>query len=109
VKMDLPPFDRELKWLSSLLRDLKFLEHLAIGGECRRALRWMRLGVARGTTSLRFRTLTIRWGEHERHQALRLKRFVDPAGLNIALICIPDPAAHDEGEAETDTDSSSED
>ena len=82
VKIDLPPLDRELKWLSSLLRDLKLLEHLDIRSECRLA-RWLRHKMARGTTSFHFRTLITRWGEHG-------------------------PGAYDKGEAETDTDSSSD-
>ena len=81
--------------LIGLLRDLKFLEDLEFGGECGRPLSWL-CYVMREAIYLRIQTLTVRRGEYERHQALRLKRLFAAAGLNVTLICTPDPGAQEE-------------
>jgi hypothetical protein len=109
VNMISSPFSQELEWFIELLGDLEFLEHLDIGGECGRALRWLRHEIAREAISPRLKTLTVRSGESERHQALVLKHLVNATGLDMTLICIPDPRVHEEGRVEADTDSSSDD
>jgi len=95
VNMASPPSDQELEWLMGLLRDLKSLEDLEFGGECGRALSRLRHYVAREAISLRIQTLTVRRGEDERRQALGLKRLFDAAGLNVTLICAPDPGGQE--------------
>jgi len=71
-----------------LLRDLKSLEDLEFWGECGRALSRLGHYVAREGIPLRIQTPTVRRGEDERRQALRLKRLFDAAGRT--LICAPD-------------------
>ena len=109
VNLALPPTRQELEWFIGLLRDLRFLEHLEFGGECGCAIQFLRYEVARKAISLRIQTLTVRCGEYARRRALWLKKCLfDTAGLNVTLICIPDPGVHEEGEAEMDTDSFSD-
>ena len=91
----------EVKWLIGLWRDLTFLADLEIGGECYRAL-----GILRDHCSserLPIRTLTVRdCGERERIQALELKRSLDASGLDVSLVCIPDPRAQEVIRVEVD-------
>ena len=109
MNLALPPTSQELEWFIGLLRDLRFLEHLEFGGECGRAIQLLRYEVARKAISLRIQTLTVRCGEYARRRALSLKkRLFDTAGLDVTLICIPDPGVNEEGEAEMDTDSFSD-
>jgi len=68
-----------------LLRDLKSLEDLEFWGECGRALSKLGHYVACEGISLRIQTLTVRRGEDERRQALRLKRLFDAAGRDLDL------------------------
>ena len=46
--------------------------------------------------SLCIQTLTVRRGEYERCQALRLKHLFDVVGLKVTLICTPDTGAQEE-------------
>jgi len=68
-----------------LLRDLKSLEDLEFEGEYGHALGRLGHYVARGAISLRIQTLTVRRGEDERRQALRLKRLLDTARRDLDL------------------------
>ena len=77
-------------WLVGLLRDLGSLEHLELNGRCGYVLRRLRrMMVGRGIL-LGVKTLTVRSGAYEIHQALRLKDVVDGLGLGIIVICIQD-------------------
>ena len=95
VNIVFPPSDQELEWLIELLRDLRFLEDLEFGGECGRALSRLCHYMAREAIFLCIQTLTVRRGEPERCEALRLKRLFDAAGLNLTLIFTPDPGAQE--------------
>ena len=108
ASMVFTPSDQELEWLIELLRHLKFLEVLELGGECGRALSRLRYYMAREATSFHIQTLTVRrgGGEYARRQALRLKRLFDVASLNITMVCIPE--IHEERGAKADADSSSD-
>jgi hypothetical protein len=78
-------------WLVDLLRDLGSLEHLELEGFCNYTLRRLRQMMVRGDIILGVKTLTVRSGEYEIHQALRLKEVADGLGLEIIVTCIPDP------------------
>lgn len=106
VNIVFPPSDQELEWLIELLRDLRFLEDLEFRGECSRALSRLRHYMAREVIFLCIQTLTVRCEEHERREALALKRLFDAAGLNVTLIFTPDPGAQEGREVEADADGS---
>ncbi|KAF9782902.1 hypothetical protein BJ322DRAFT_1073218 [Thelephora terrestris] len=91
----------EFDWLSRLLQDLEFLEHLELGGECGEGLRWLCGEMTQDRMHSGVETLTVRCGEHERPQALKLKRLADAAGVTTTLICASDPRVHEEREAGT--------
>ena len=103
VNMVFPPSDQALEWLVGLLRDLKFLEGLELGGECDRALSRLRYCMSRGDISLRIQTLIVHRGGYARTQALVLKDLIDATGLNVTLICPPDPEVQEGREVETET------
>ena len=90
-------------WFIELLQDLTGLEHLELGGGCGGAILWLCHEISQETAPARIQTLMVRYGEHERPQALRLKQLADAAGLTTTLICVPDPGARGENEVETDT------
>ena len=98
----------EFNWLSGLLRDLEFLEHLELGGECGEGLRWLCEEMTQDRMHLRIRSLTVRCGEHERRQALRLKYLADAAGVTTALICTPDPRVREERDAQRSREGSND-
>ena len=85
VNMMFPPSDQELERFMELLRDPKSLEDFEFWGECGHALSRLGHYVAREGISLRIQTLTVRRGEDERHQALRLKRLFDAGGRDLDL------------------------
>jgi len=60
VNVVLPPTGQEFEWLIGLLRDLKFLEHLELGGKCGLALRRLRRAMAQEAISLRIQTIGMR-------------------------------------------------
>ena len=88
VNMVSPPSDQELEWLTGLLRDLKSLKDLEFGGEFDYSLSRLGHYVVREGISLPIKTLTVRRGEDERRQALRLKCLFDAGGRDLDL-CIP--------------------
>ena len=88
VNMVSPPSDQELEWLIGLLRDLKSLKDLEFGGEFDYSLSRLGHYVVCEGIPLRIQTLTVRRGEDERRQALRLKCLML---LDVTLICAPDP------------------
>ena len=100
------PSDRKFQWFIVLLRDLMWLEHLELDGECEDAIQWLCREMKEGTRSLPIQTLTVRCGKHVRRQALRLKRLADAAGLTTTLVRVPDPGAYKKGEVETDPEGS---
>ena len=54
--------DQELEWFRGLLRDLKCLGHIEIGGKCDSALRWLCGSMAQGRIHPRVGTLAVRYG-----------------------------------------------
>ena len=103
INMAHQPIFQDCMWFIELLRDLTGLEHLELGGECGGAIRWLCGEISEETTSIRIQTLIVRYGEHERLQALRLKQLADAAGLTTTLICVPDPGVRGESEVGVDT------
>ena len=101
MNMVLRPSSREFLWCTRLLRDLKYLDHLELRGECGDMILWLCREITKGTRSLPIQTLTVRCGEPKRHQGLKLKCLADAAGLTMTLVCASDPAAH-EGEVGMD-------
>ena len=89
-------------WLVELLRDLRSLEHLELGGRCESAIRSLCQEMTKEPISVPIRTLTVRCEEQEKPQALRLKQLADAAGLITVLIFVPDPEVREEGEMEAD-------
>ena len=91
-----PQVDQKLEWLGGLLRDLKFLEHLELGGECGDTLRWLCDKMEQERAPFHVRTLTVRCGENEKGLALRLKGLADAAGFSTTLVCSPGPGVYKE-------------
>ena len=92
MNMVSPSSDQELEWLMELLRDLRSLKYFEFGGELGCSLSRLGHYVVREGIPLRIQTLTVRRGEDERRQALRLKCLML---LDVTLICAPDPGGRE--------------
>ena len=98
--------DQELEWFRGLLRDLKCLEHMEMGGKCGNTLRWLCGSIAQGRIHPHIGTLTVRYGVGEKRWALKLRRLADACDITTTLIYIPDPGVHGRGEADLGSDDS---
>ena len=85
----------EDSWLANLLRDLGSLEHLELEGYCGYILRYLRRKVMRKTHLSPIKSLTVRSGAYEIHQATKLKDVADSLNWELAVACINDPKISD--------------
>jgi hypothetical protein len=80
-----------VRWLCGLLGDLKFLEHLELGGKCDGALRCICDEIEQRNLPLYVQTMTVHHGEQGKSEAQRLKHLANAAGVVVTLICTSDP------------------
>ena len=80
-------------WLVGLLKDLKSLKHLELGGECGDAIQWLCGEMMQDKRSIPIKTLCIRCGGHDMDLARWLKRLAGIVGIAATVICVPEPRA----------------
>ena len=101
--------DLEDVWVVSLLRDLRFLEHLEFRGCCGYMLRYLRRMVMGGVTFPSMKTLTVYSGsKYETRQVHRLKDVVDELGLGISVTWIKECETPDDEQNDPENDGGSE-
>jgi len=98
ANMAFAPSDQELEWLIGLLRHLKSLKELELCGKSNAVLGWLRHYMAREATSFHIQTLTVRYGGegYLRRRAFMWKGLFEADGVNVTVICIPEPGVHEE-------------
>ena len=89
-------------WLISLLRILALLEYLELEGYCGYTLWYLRRKMMGKNHLSSIKSLTVRSGAYEMHQARRLKEVANSLGRELVVTCIRDPGILDHSDPDVD-------